>query len=76
MYTSDLSIEKCLTVKFQVNMQPVVAFVGGIQFDLLPGPLAEVDTTVGSLKGSDSPVSFMSFFQPAQPSFSFAGCCA
>jgi len=46
MYTSDLSIEKCLTVKFQVNMQPVVAFVGGIQFDLLPGPLAEVDTTV------------------------------
>ncbi|CAE7785711.1 unnamed protein product [Symbiodinium sp. CCMP2592] len=46
MYTTDLSIEKCLTVKFQVNMQPVVAFVGGIQFDLLPGPLAEVDTTV------------------------------
>ncbi|CAE7037360.1 unnamed protein product [Symbiodinium sp. CCMP2456] len=36
MYTSDLSIEKCLTVKFQVNMQPVVAFVGGIQFVCWP----------------------------------------
>ena len=42
----DVQIEKCVTVTFQLNMQPVVAFVGGIQFDLLPGPLAEVDTQV------------------------------
>ena len=27
----------------------VVAFVGGIQFDLLPGPLAEVGTQAGTL---------------------------
>eukprot|EP00439_Symbiodinium_sp_Y106_P067180 s1551_g11.t1 len=45
-YSVDFSIEKCLTVTFQLNMQPVVAFVGGIQFDLLPGPLAEIDTQV------------------------------
>ncbi|CAE7322860.1 unnamed protein product, partial [Symbiodinium sp. CCMP2456] len=45
-YTSDMQIEKCVTVTFQLNMQPVIAFVGGIQFDLLPGPLAEVNTQV------------------------------
>ena len=50
-YSVDFSIEKCLTVTFQLNMQPVVAFVGGIQFDLLPGPLAEIDTQVRSLTG-------------------------
>ena len=43
-YTSDVHIEKCVTVTFQLNMQPVVAFVGGS--DLLPGPLAEVNTQV------------------------------
>ena len=48
-YSVDFSIEKCLTVTFQLNMQPVVAFVGGIQFDLLPGPLAEINTQVRSL---------------------------
>ena len=45
-YTSDMQIERCVTVSFKLNMQPVVAFVGGIQFDLLPGPLAEVNTQV------------------------------
>ncbi|CAE7452320.1 unnamed protein product, partial [Symbiodinium pilosum] len=45
-YTSDAFIEKCVTITFALNMQPVVAFVGGIQFDLLPGPLAEVATQV------------------------------
>ncbi|CAE7263000.1 unnamed protein product, partial [Symbiodinium sp. KB8] len=45
-YSVDASIEKCLTVTFSLSMQPVVAFVGGIQFDLLPGPLAEIDTQV------------------------------
>ncbi|CAE7310113.1 unnamed protein product [Symbiodinium natans] len=50
-YTSDIAIEKCVTVTFALNMQPVVAFVGGIQFDLLPNPLAEVDTQA-SISGS------------------------
>ena len=45
-YSVDTSIEKCLTVTFALNMQPVAAFVGGIEFDLLPGPLAEIDTQV------------------------------
>ena len=45
-YSVDTSIEKCLTVTLALNMQPVTAVVGGISFDLLPGPLAEIDTQV------------------------------
>ncbi|CAE7725901.1 unnamed protein product [Symbiodinium necroappetens] len=45
-YSVDTSIEKCLTVTFALNMQPVASMVGGIEFTLLPGPLAEVDTQV------------------------------
>ncbi|CAE7259948.1 unnamed protein product [Symbiodinium sp. CCMP2456] len=45
-YTSELSIEKCVTVTYALTLQPVLAFVGGVQFDLMPKPLAEVDTTV------------------------------
>ena len=35
-----------MTVTFSLSMQPVVAFVGGVQFDLMPKPLVEVGTTV------------------------------
>ena len=45
-YTVGTSIEACLTVTFSLSMQPVVAFVGGVTFNLLPGPLAEIDTQV------------------------------
>ncbi|CAE7794903.1 unnamed protein product [Symbiodinium sp. CCMP2592] len=45
-YTGELSIEKCLTVTYKLSLQPVFAFVGGVQIDLMPKPLAEVDTTV------------------------------
>eukprot|EP00439_Symbiodinium_sp_Y106_P083978 s846_g24.t1 len=42
-YTSKSNIEKCLTVGFAFSVQPVVAFVGGIQLDILPAPLFEID---------------------------------
>ncbi|CAJ1375123.1 unnamed protein product [Effrenium voratum] len=45
-YTATLPIEKCLTITFSMGMQPVVAFVGGLEFELLPKPLVELATTV------------------------------
>ncbi|CAJ1328583.1 unnamed protein product [Effrenium voratum] len=45
-YTASLPIEKCLTITFQMGMQPVVAFVGGLEFELLPKPLFALATTV------------------------------
>ena len=48
-YSVGTSIEKCVTVTFELNMQPVVAFVGGVTFDLLPGPLASIDSTARAL---------------------------
>jgi len=45
-YSSPLPIDKCITVSFQWGMQPVVGVVGGLSFEVLPKPLAKVDTTV------------------------------
>ena len=45
-YTQPSAIEKCVTVTFSLGMQPVVAFVGGLQFEILPKPLFELGTTV------------------------------
>mmetsp|Transcript_52947 Transcript_52947/g.118783 ORF Transcript_52947/g.118783 Transcript_52947/m.118783 type:complete len:927 (+) Transcript_52947:279-3059(+) len=45
-YTWEMSIEKCVTVTYSLGMQPVIAFVGGLNFELMPAPLAELDTTV------------------------------
>ncbi|CAE7238427.1 unnamed protein product [Symbiodinium sp. CCMP2456] len=45
-YTQPSAIEKCVTVTFNLGMQPVVAFVGGLQFEILPAPLFELGTTV------------------------------
>ncbi|CAE7256573.1 unnamed protein product [Symbiodinium sp. CCMP2592] len=45
-YTQPSAIEKCVTVTFSLGMQPVVAFVGGLQFEILPKPLFELATTV------------------------------
>ncbi|CAE7349703.1 unnamed protein product [Symbiodinium sp. CCMP2592] len=45
-YTANLAIEKCLTVTYKMNAQPVLAFVGGLQFDMMPGPIAAVDAQV------------------------------
>ncbi|CAE7700854.1 unnamed protein product [Symbiodinium sp. CCMP2592] len=45
-YTSRSNIEKCLTVTFAMGLQPVAAFVGGLQFELLPTPFFEFDTQV------------------------------
>lgn len=50
-YTGSLAIEKCVTVTYAINVQPVVAFIGGLQFDVMPKPLASVDTTVCWPKG-------------------------
>ncbi|CAJ1441752.1 unnamed protein product [Effrenium voratum] len=45
-YTWEMSIEKCVTVTYSLSMQPVLAFVGGLEFDLMPAPLASLDTIV------------------------------
>ncbi|CAE7779426.1 unnamed protein product [Symbiodinium microadriaticum] len=45
-YMGESAIEKCMTVTYGINVQPVVAFVGGLQVDVMPEPLASVDTTV------------------------------
>ncbi|CAE7244003.1 unnamed protein product [Symbiodinium sp. CCMP2592] len=45
-YTARSNIEKCLTVTFSMGVQPVVAFVGGVQLDLLPTPLVQLDTQI------------------------------
>ncbi len=45
-YTWEMSIEKCVTVSFSLGMQPALSFVGGLEFDLLPAPLAQLDTIV------------------------------
>jgi len=41
-----MAIEKCVTVSYALSMQPVLAFVGGLEFDILPAPLADIDTMV------------------------------
>ena len=45
-YSGTKPIEKCVTVTFSLGLQPVVAFVGGLQFDVLPQPLFQLATTV------------------------------
>ena len=45
-YVWEQAIEKCVTVTYSLGMQPVLAFVGGLNFELMPAPLAEIDTTV------------------------------
>lgn len=45
-YTWESAIEKCVTVSYSMSTQPVLAFVGGLEFDLLPSPLTEMETTV------------------------------
>ena len=45
-YLGQQAIEKCVTVTFRIGMQPVVSFVSGMQFEILPKPLFELATTV------------------------------
>ncbi|CAE7687129.1 unnamed protein product [Symbiodinium sp. CCMP2456] len=45
-YVWEMAIEKCVTVTYSLGMQPALAFVGGLSFELMPAPLAEMDTTV------------------------------
>ncbi|OLQ01772.1 hypothetical protein AK812_SmicGene15487 [Symbiodinium microadriaticum] len=45
-YTGELAIEQCLTVTYGLTVQPVFAFVGGVQLDVMPAPLVSVETTV------------------------------
>jgi len=45
-YTGEQAVEKCLTVKFALNIQPVVSVILGLSFELLPKELFEVITTV------------------------------
>ncbi|CAE7843573.1 unnamed protein product, partial [Symbiodinium microadriaticum] len=50
-YTTRSNIEKCVTVTFELGLQPVAAFVGGLQFDVLPTPFFEVDIQICWPKG-------------------------
>ncbi|CAE7797201.1 unnamed protein product [Symbiodinium sp. CCMP2592] len=52
-YTSEKAIESCVTVSYGISVQPVVAFVGGVQFDVMPSPLASIETTVCWPTGRD-----------------------
>ena len=45
-YTGELAVEKCLSVTFVVKIQPVVAAILGLSFEILPEKLFEVITTV------------------------------
>ena len=45
-YTWEMAIEKCITVSYSLSMQPVLAFVGGLKFNILPAPLADIETMV------------------------------
>ncbi|CAE7531929.1 GLO1 [Symbiodinium sp. CCMP2592] len=45
-YTWPTQVEKCITVNFNIAIQPVVALIGGIQFKVLPDPLAQLSTMV------------------------------
>ena len=45
-YTYESVIEKCAAITYSLSAQPVLAFVGGLEFDLLPAPLMEVTTEV------------------------------
>ncbi|CAE7829495.1 unnamed protein product [Symbiodinium sp. CCMP2592] len=43
-YTGELAIEQCLTVTYGLTVQPVFAFVGGVQLSVMPAPLVSVET--------------------------------
>jgi len=45
-YIWDTPVERCATVVYSLGLQPVLAFVGGIEFDIMPAPIAEVETLV------------------------------
>ena len=45
-YTYESVIEKCAAITYSMSAQPVMAFVGGLEFDLLPAPLMEITTEV------------------------------
>ncbi|CAJ1434458.1 unnamed protein product [Effrenium voratum] len=45
-YVHESVIEKCVAVSYSMSAQPVLAFVGGLEFDLMPAPLMEVTTEV------------------------------
>ncbi|CAE7279738.1 carA2 [Symbiodinium pilosum] len=45
-YTYESVIEKCVAISYSMSVQPTLAFVGGLEFDLMPAPLAEVTTEV------------------------------
>ena len=45
-YTGELNIEQCVTVAYGVNVQPVLAFVAGVQIEVMPKPLVSVEATV------------------------------
>ncbi|CAE7886911.1 FCPA [Symbiodinium necroappetens] len=45
-YTWESPVERCATVVYSLSLQPVIAFVGGLEFDIMPAPIAEVETLV------------------------------
>ena len=45
-YAGEVGIEKCLNVAFKMSLQPVVAAIVGVTFEILPKDWLSVDTTV------------------------------
>ena len=45
-YTYESVIEKCAAITYSMSAQPVISFVGGLEFDILPAPLIEITTEV------------------------------
>lgn len=41
-YFWETAIEKCMSVSFGLAIQPTISFIGGITFDIVPEPIAEV----------------------------------
>ena len=45
-YTWETPLERCATVVYSLGLQPVLAFVGGLEFDIMPSPIAEAPLTM------------------------------
>ena len=45
-YTWETPLERCATVVYSLGLQPVLAFVGGLEFDMMPSPIAEAPLTI------------------------------
>eukprot|EP00913_Durusdinium_trenchii_P032326 g30267.t1 len=67
-YTYESVIEKCAAITYSMSAQPVISFVGGLEFDLLPAPLMEITT-----EEEDGDLGVHELFELGSPSGSLVG---